>query len=156
MACLWRQPAALESILARPPPESLAPPFLPLLSHRQGFLRLHPHLHRDLHQRETRTMVSHAAGARGSLRHHWDFGRGRHVFIRSAHQPVSTSISYREGIVRDGGSTFLTCDSPVGKLAPGNAEIDKAFKDMWAEAEKNRTKWSCESPPALLTFLTPS
>ena len=33
----------------------------------------------------------------------------------------------------------------MGKLAPGNAEIDKAFKDMWAEAEKNRTKWSCES-----------
>ena len=39
----------------------------------------------------------------------------------------------------------LMCRSPLGKLAPGNAEIDKVFKDMWAEAEKHRTKWSCES-----------
>lgn len=35
--------------------------------------------------------------------------------------------------------------SPLGKLAPGNAEIDTMFKNMWVEAEKNRTKWSCES-----------
>lgn len=42
----------------------------------------------------------------------------------------------------DRGS-LISC-SPLGKLAPGNAEIDKMFKDMWAEAEKNRTKWSCE------------
>lgn len=51
----------------------------------------------------------------------------------------------------------LICYSPLGKLAPGNAEIDKAFKDMWAEAEKNRMKWSCESqclPLYLLAFLT--
>lgn len=41
--------------------------------------------------------------------------------------------------------TILICHSPLGKLAPGNAEIDKVFKDMWVEAEKNRTKWSCES-----------
>lgn len=34
---------------------------------------------------------------------------------------------------------------PLGKLAPGNAEIDTVFKDMWVEAEKNRTKGSCES-----------
>ena len=39
----------------------------------------------------------------------------------------------------------LICCSPLGKLAPGNAEIDKIFKDMWVEAEKNRTKWSCKS-----------
>lgn len=38
----------------------------------------------------------------------------------------------------------LICRSPLGKLAPGNAEIDKVFKDMWVEAETNRTKWSCE------------
>ena len=39
----------------------------------------------------------------------------------------------------------LICRSPLGKLAPGNAEIDTVFKNMWTEAEKNRTKWSCES-----------
>lgn len=42
-------------------------------------------------------------------------------------------------------SIALISRSPLGKLAPGNAEIDKVFKDMWVEAEKNRTKWSCES-----------
>lgn len=42
-------------------------------------------------------------------------------------------------------STFLICRSPLGKLAPGNAELDKMFKDMWVETEKNRVKWSCES-----------
>ena len=42
-------------------------------------------------------------------------------------------------------SQLLTVYSPLGKLAPGNAEIDKVFKDMWAEAEKNRAKWSCKS-----------
>lgn len=41
-------------------------------------------------------------------------------------------------------SISLTCYSPLGKLAPGNAEIDFMFKNMWAEAEKNREKWSCE------------
>ena len=49
-------------------------------------------------------------------------------------------------------STSLTCHSPLGKLAPGNAEIDKAFKDMWVEAEKNRSKWSCESHRRSLNF----
>lgn len=39
----------------------------------------------------------------------------------------------------------LICHSPLGKLAPGNAEIDRVFKDMWVEAEKNRTKWGCKS-----------
>ena len=43
------------------------------------------------------------------------------------------------------GSSSLICYSPLGKLAPGNAEIDKVFKDMWVEAEKNRAKWSCKS-----------
>lgn len=42
-------------------------------------------------------------------------------------------------------SISLICPSPLGKLAPGNAEIDKIFKDMWVEAEKNRAKWSCKS-----------
>ena len=42
-------------------------------------------------------------------------------------------------------SIYLTRRSPLGKLAPGNAEIDKVFKDMWVEAETNRTKWSCKS-----------
>ena len=41
--------------------------------------------------------------------------------------------------------TPLICHSPLGKLAPGNAEIDRVFKDMWVEAEKNRTKWGCKS-----------
>lgn len=43
--------------------------------------------------------------------------------------------------------------SPLGKLAPGNAEIDKVFKDMWLEAEQNRKKWSCESQYRLLFLL---
>ncbi|KAL9119242.1 MAG: hypothetical protein Q9187_004202 [Circinaria calcarea] len=42
-------------------------------------------------------------------------------------------------------SILLTYRSPLGKLAPGNAEIDKVFKDMWVEAEKNRTQWSSQS-----------
>jgi hypothetical protein len=46
----------------------------------------------------------------------------------------------------------LTCRSPLGKLAPGSAKIDKVFKDMWVEAEKNRTKWSCESQCRPLFF----
>lgn len=53
------------------------------------------------------------------------------------------------------GSVLLTCRSPLGKLTPGNAEIDKVFKDMWVEAEKNRLQWTCElqyRPLLLLTF----
>ncbi|MCJ1349564.1 hypothetical protein MMC31_007805 [Peltigera leucophlebia] len=45
----------------------------------------------------------------------------------------------------DGVVMFLLgarINHPLGKLAPGNAEIDKVFKDMWVEAEKNRMKWS--------------
>ena len=50
-------------------------------------------------------------------------------------------------------SLFLIFGSPLGKLAPGNAEIDKVFKDMWVEAEKNRTKWSCKfAPPTLVSI----
>lgn len=51
----------------------------------------------------------------------------------------------RVGVFEQVESISLTCRSPLGKLAPGNAEIDKVFKDMWVEAEKNRTKWSCKS-----------
>lgn len=84
-------------------------------------------------------MVGHTARARGSISRHCDFGRCCHVLIGGAHQPVWTSI------LLEIDSISLICRSPLGKLAPGNAEIDKVFKDMWAEAEKNRTKWSCES-----------
>lgn len=45
----------------------------------------------------------------------------------------------------DGVVMFLLgarINHPLGKLAPGNAEIDRVFKDMWLEAEENRSKWS--------------
>ena len=90
-------------------------------------------------------MVSHSAGARGSFRYHCDFGRGRHIFVGGTHQPVCTSVSRCEGVFGMRAVHELMLSSPLGKLAPGNAEIDKAFKDMWAEAENNRNKWSCES-----------
>ena len=49
-------------------------------------------------------------------------------------------------------SISLICRTPLGKLAPGNAEIDTEFKNMLVEAEKNRTKWSCESQSWPLFF----
>lgn len=57
-----------------------------------------------------------------------------------------------EACLRLDGFSLTSC-SPLGKLAPGNAEIDKVFKDMWVEAEKNRTKWSCKSQHQLLFYL---
>ena len=89
-------------------------------------------------------MVSYTARARGSFCRHCNFGRRCYVFTGGTHQPVCTS-TYAAQVVIEIDSTFLICRSPLGKLASGNAEIDKVFKDMWVEAEKNRTKWSCES-----------
>ena len=43
----------------------------------------------------------------------------------------------------------LTRSSPLGKFTPGGKEIKDAFENMWAEAEKNRTKWSCELTPSV-------
>lgn len=44
--------------------------------------------------------------------------------------------------------------SPFGKLAPGFAELDIIFKDMFREAEKNKAKYSCTSSHANLTALS--
>lgn len=41
--------------------------------------------------------------------------------------------------------SYLTINSPFGKLGPGNAYLDVVFKDMWREAERNRSKWGCET-----------
>ena len=54
-------------------------------------------------------------------------------------------IHYEGAIGLDVFFSNMPFISPLGKHAPDNAEIDKAFKDMWIEAEKNRTKWTCES-----------
>lgn len=66
------------------------------------------------------------------------------MFLLGARINQFVSLAILTGIV-DFIAKFLTVYSPLGKLAPGNAEIDKVFKDMWAEAEKNRAKWSCKS-----------
>lgn len=110
-------------------------------------------------------MVGHTARAGGSVGRYCDFGRCCHVLIGGPHQPVCTSICAAKALFEIDSILSLTCRSPLGKLAPGNAEIDKVFKDMWVEAEKNRTKWSCESqhpsrfyfiaciPQSILTYL---
>ncbi|MCJ1462835.1 hypothetical protein MMC07_001438 [Pseudocyphellaria aurata] len=49
---------------------------------------------------------------------------------------------YEGAIGFDDFFSNMPCLSPLGKLAPGNAEIDGVFKDMWIEAENNRTKWT--------------
>ncbi|KAL8952517.1 MAG: hypothetical protein Q9222_001585 [Ikaeria aurantiellina] len=39
------------------------------------------------------------------------------------------------------------------KISPGAADINEVFQDMWREAEKNRAKWGCKFPFALMDHL---
>jgi hypothetical protein len=46
---------------------------------------------------------------------------------------------FHKGLLDLESASLTVCNS-LGKLAPGNADIDAAFKHMWKEAEKNPTK----------------
>ena len=67
------------------------------------------------------------------------------MFLLGARINQLVSLFLRRESVSEIDRISLIRRSPLVKLAPGNAEINKVFKNMWIEAEKNRTKWSCES-----------